>query len=376
MAIRPLYLLSALGLSVAVYSAYVFAEQPPPLPPVFNPAANPYSDGIHANGMIESLQSQGENINIYPEVPGPVTRVLVHEGSAVHKGDPLLTIDASVQSATMEQQKAQMEAAATALAELKAQPRPETLQVAAAQVDNAKATLKNAQDQLAKQEQSYAMDPKSVSMNDLDNARNAAKVAETALEVTQRQYDLTKAGAWIYDIQNQERQLASLTKAYESAKALLDKYAIKAPVDGVVLSIAATAGSYVSTQGAYDSYTQGFGPLIVMGTPQDELAVRSYVDEILVHRLPDPANIRAQMFIQGTDIRIPLTFERIQPYVSPKIELSDQREERVDVRVLPMIFRFRKPANLKLYPGQLVDVYIGSGTPARLSAESVQGARQ
>ncbi len=375
MVTRLLYPLSAAGLLVAIYSAYVLAEQPQPLPPVYNPAANPYADGIHANGVVESLQSQGENINLYAEVPGPVTRVLVHEGTAVHKGDPLLTIDASVQSATMEQQKAQMEAAATSLAELKAQPRPETLRVAAAQVDNAKAALKNAQDQLAKQEQSYAMDPKSISMNDLDNARNADRVAESALEVTERQFDLAKAGAWIYDIQNQQKQLAALTKAYESARALVEKYTIRAPADGIVMSIAATAGSYVSAQGTYDSYTQGFGPLIVMGTPQDELAVRSYVDEILVHRLPEPANIRAQMFIQGTDIRIPLTFERIQPYVSPKIELSNQRLERVDVRVLPMIFRFRKPANLKLYPGQLVDVYIGSGMPARVTASAAKDSK-
>lgn len=376
MVTRVLYPLSAAGLLVAIYSAYVFAEQPQPLPPLFNPAANPYSDGIHANGVIESLQSQGENINIYPEVPGPVTGVLVHEGSAVHKGDPLLTIDDSVQRAAMEQQRAQMEAAATALAELKAQPRPETLQIAAAQVANAKASLKNTQDQLAKEEQAYAMDPKSVSMNELDNAKNAESVAETSLEVMQRQYDLTKAGAWIYDIQNQERQFTALTKGYESARALVQKYTIRAPADGIVLSISATAGSYVSAQGTYDSYTQGFGPLIVMGTPQDELAVRSYIDEILVHRLPDPADIRAQMFIQGTDIRIPLTFERIQPYVSPKIELSNQRTERVDVRVLPMIFRFRKPSNLKLYPGQLVDVYIGSDTPQRVSNSSVKGTKQ
>ena len=49
----------------------------------------------------------------------------------------------------------------------------------------------------------------------------------------------------------------------------------------------------------------------------------------------------------------------MQPFVSPKIELSDQRLERVDVRVLPIIFRIEKPKDLNLYPGQLVDVYIG-----------------
>jgi HlyD family secretion protein len=45
--------------------------------------------------------------------------------------------------------------------------------------------------------------------------------------------------------------------------------------------------------------------------------------------------------------------------VSPKIALSNQRQERVDLRVLPLIFRFRNQPALNLYPGQLVDVYVG-----------------
>jgi HlyD family secretion protein len=31
----------------------------------------------------------------------------------------------------------------------------------------------------------------------------------------------------------------------------------------------------------------------------------------------------------------------------------------VDVRVLPVVLRFRRPEGISLYPGQLVDVYIG-----------------
>jgi HlyD family secretion protein len=117
-------------------------------------------------------------------------------------------------------------------------------------------------------------------------------------------------------------------------------------------------GSYVSPQGAYDSYTQGFDPLIVMGTPEDNLQVRVYIDEILIHRLTSTTKLDAQMFIRGTDTHLPLSFVRIQPYVSPKIELSDERTERVDLRVLPLIFRFDKPKDLNVYPGQLVDVYV------------------
>lgn len=356
---RILFALAAIGIVAAFYSAYVFSQQPHAQPPVFNPAPNPYAQGIYANGIIESDQPQGENINIYPEVSGPITRVFVAEGDVVHKGDPLVAIDDTVQRATAEQQKAQADAARSMLDELKAQPRQETLAVSEAQVENAKATLKNAEDQWIKQEHSYEINPKSVSQDALDNARNAAAMAATNLKVVERQYELTKAGAWIYDIENQEKQYEALSKAYASAAALLAKYTVTAPSDGVVLALQATVGSYASPQGAYDAYTQGSNPLVVMGTPQDHLAVRAYIDEILVQRLADPAKIDAQMFIRGTDVRLPLTFVRVQPYVSPKIQLSDERQERVDVRVLPVIFRFTKPKELTLYPGQLVDVYVG-----------------
>jgi HlyD family secretion protein len=53
-----------------------------------------------------------------------------------------------------------------------------------------------------------------------------------------------------------------------------------------------------------------------------------------------------------------LEFVRVQPYVSPKIELSNQRQERVDVRVLPVIFKITRSVDMNLYPGELVDVYI------------------
>lgn len=357
---KVIFIASGIGLLFALISAIIAGQQPKALPPAFNPAANPYAKGIYANGIIESVQAQGENINIYPEVAGPITQVLVSEGAKVHKGDLLLTIDDSVQRATTEQQKSQAEAARAVLDELRAEPRRENLAVAAAQVDNAQATLKNAQDQLAKQEQSFAIDPKSVSRDALDNARNAEKIAATNLEVIQKQYSLTKAGAWEYDIQNQEKQYIALSKAYAASAALLAKYSIRAPIDGVVRSIQAAVGSYASTQGAYDSYTQAMNPLIVMSTPDDNLQVRVYVDEILIHRLADPSKLTAEMFIRGTDTHVPLTFTRIQPYVSPKIELSDGRQERVDLRVLPLIFRFASTKALNLYPGQLVDVYVGS----------------
>ncbi|MGA2222704.1 MAG: biotin/lipoyl-binding protein [Verrucomicrobiia bacterium] len=289
---KIIFALAIIGILAGLVAAYIFGIERKAQPPVFKPVSSPYESAIYANGIIESEQASGANINIYPEVSGPIIQVLVREGQRVSAGTPLFTIDDSVQRANAE------------LAE---------------------SNLKAAHDQYDKRRASYDIDPKSISKDVLDTAEDAVNQAAAALK---------------------------------AANALLQKYSVKAPVDGVVLAVNATAGSYVSSQGAYDAYTQASDPLVVMGAPQDYLAVRCYVDEILVSRLPSPWHIQAQMSIRGTDIKVPLEFVRVQPYVSPKIELSNQRQEKVDLRVLPVIFRFEKQ-DAPVYPGQLVDVFIG-----------------
>jgi HlyD family secretion protein len=318
---KLLIALAIVGILAGFVSAYVYGIKNKPQPPAFNPASNPYAKGIYANGIIESSQASGENINVYPEVPGVVSRIMIPEGAYVHAGTPLLMLDDAVQRATTEQLKAQADASL-------------------AQIGAAKASLKSLQDTLDKQKKSYELDPKSVSQDVLDTAQNSVEVAKANLEVAEKQYQ-------------------AFLKAYQAANVLLSKFEIKANSDGIVLSINASVGSYISSQGTYDSYTGSMDPPVVMGNAQDYIGVRCYVDEILIHRLPEASKMHARMFIRGTNINIPLEYVREQPYVTPKIELSNQRTERVDVRVLPVIFRFAKPKDIVLYPGQLVDVYIG-----------------
>ncbi len=318
---KLLFTLAFIGILAGFVSAYIYGIKEKSQPPAFTPASNPYEKGIYANGIIESPQTSGENINIYPEVPGVVAKILIAEGQHVKAGTPILMLDDAVQRATAEQQKAQAESARE-------------------QIGLAKANLKTVQDTLDKQKKSYDLDPRSVSKDVLDTAQNAVEVGKENLAVTEKQYE-------------------ALLKAYQASNVLLSKYVLKAPADATALSINTAAGSYISSQGSYDSYTGSLGPPIVMGNSQDYIGVRCYVDEILIHRLPKPTQMHARMFIRGTNINIPLEYVREQPNVTPKIELSNQRTERVDVRVLPIIFRFAKQKDISLYPGQLVDVYIG-----------------
>lgn len=359
---QVIFALSAAGVLAGLAGAWLFSEERPPQPPLFKPAQNPFAAGIYANGIVESAQANGQNINIYPEVAGTVRQVFVREGQQVQGGTPLLAIDDSIQAATVAQQKAQMEAAVAVLDSLRAQPRKETLAVVQAQLAQAQANLQTAQAQFDKQRRSYDIEPRSVSLDALDNARNALATAHAAQQVALRQYELTRAGAWQYDIRSQARQADAAAKAYQAGSSLLSRYTVRAPADGVVLAVNTAAGSYVSPQGVYSTYTEGAAPPVVMGAVQGELHVRCFIDEILISRLPPPGRIVAQMSVRGTGLTLPLQFVRVQPYVSPKIQLSNQRQERVDVRVLPVIFRFTPAAGQALYPGQLVDVYIGQRT--------------
>jgi HlyD family secretion protein len=292
---KIIFTIAILGILAGLVAAYIFGMERKAQPPVFKPVSNPFDSAIYANGMIESDLPSGENINIFPEVSGPITQVLVHEGQQVSAGTPLFTIDDSVQRANTEL---------------------------------AAANLKVASDQYDKRRASYDADPKSVSKDVLDTAEDAVIQAAAALK---------------------------------AATALLQYYSVKAPIDGVMLAVNATVGGYVSSQGDYDTYTELFDPLVIMSGPQDYMDVRCYVDEILVSRLPSHWHIQAQMQITGTDIKVPLEFVRVQPYISPKIELSNEKQEQVDLRVLPVIFRFEKK-DAPVYPGQMVDVFIGQET--------------
>ncbi|NTU68837.1 MAG: biotin/lipoyl-binding protein [Chlorobiaceae bacterium] len=299
--------LAVVGILFGLGNSFFLKIRPNPQPPAFKPASNPYPKGIYANGIIESAQQSGSNVNIYPEVSGTVLKILVAEGQKVRSGTPLLELDDRVQGSATESAKAQ--------------------------VDVAAATLDGVQAQFAKLKASWDLDQRSVSRDALDTAANAVRSAKAGLELARKQY--------------------------QASEALLSRYVLKAVSDGTILSVNTAPGSYISSQGGYSTYTGAMAPVIVMGSMNGELAVRCYVDEILIQRLPEPSKMHARMSIRGTSVTVPLKFVRFQPNVSPKIELSSQRSERVDVRVLPLLFSFSRPEGITLYPGQLVDIYIG-----------------
>jgi hypothetical protein len=68
---------------------------------------------------------------------------------------------------------------------------------------------------------------------------------------------------------------------------------------------------------------------------------------------------RAVGYLKGdTSGSIPMAFVRIEPYVVPKRSLTGASTERVDTRVLQVIYRFAKAPDRTVYVGQQLDLYI------------------
>jgi hypothetical protein len=86
------------------------------------------------------------------------------------------------------------------------------------------------------------------------------------------------------------------------------------------------------------------------------LHVRVDVDEHDAWRVQAGASAVASPRGNGS-LRTPLEFVRFEPYVIPKKSLTGDSTERVDTRVLQIIYRV-KDQNAPLYVGQQMDVYI------------------
>lgn len=192
-----------------------------------------------------------------------------------------------------------------------------------------------------------------VAQANLAKTKNLLKIAEglsvgssiSAIEMDNRRYDV--------DIK--EAELASATAQVERLKIEIDRRTIKAPMAGRILQINTRLGEFAQS-GVVNP------PLMVLGDT-GRLYLRVNVDENDAWRIR--ADAPALAFVRGNpDMKTPLTFERFDPYVVPKVSLTGQSTERTDMRVLPVIYSF---------PGAALPVYVGQQMDAFIAAPPVAG---
>ncbi len=101
-------------------------------------------------------------------------------------------------------------------------------------------------------------------------------------------------------------------------------------------------------------------PLILLGRLKP-LHLRVDVDEHEAWRVHSEA--KATAAVRGNaDLKAPLAFVRFEPFVVPKKSLTGDSTERVDTRVLQVIYRVEGDA-LPLFVGQQMDVFIEGSNP-------------
>ncbi|MDP9172778.1 MAG: HlyD family secretion protein [Planctomycetota bacterium] len=381
-------LLAVLGVAFAVFTVVKGNRPTPVAQPAAQPSQAPYPYYIAGAGIVEALS---ENIAVGTVVPGIVKEIYVKVGDNVAAGQPLWLIDdrdlqadlevkraeVEAKQATVLSKQALLEAAQSKYDRLKQMPRPEEVPASQARADADLHSLQDAQDQL-KTVQSVS-DPRAVSQDDMDRRRHAVEIAQAKYAESQANLALLKAGSWDQDLKVASADIQSAKSDIVSAQAdlkqaqaqvqgdldLIKRFTVTAPVGGQVMQVKLHLGEYA--------------PLGVLATPLmligdlHKLVVRTDVDENDAWRVPrgSSGDFHAIAFLRGNrDIKCDLAFYRVEPYVIPKKSLTGDSTERVDTRVLQVLYSF-DVGDKPIYVGQQMDVFIETAAPATAPSVAV-----
>jgi HlyD family secretion protein len=293
-----------IGVIFAVIFVHQGNAQTPKAAPVAEPARAPYASAVAGAGIVESST---ENIAIGTPVAGVVMTIDHRIGDHVRAGEPLFRIDSRDLAAELLVRRALLESARANSAA-------------------ADATAGDADRQWEKVRQ---LDKRVLSQEELDKRQFAAANADA--KQLQARADVASADAQVRQTQTE-----------------LDRRIVRAPVDGTVLQCKVHPGEFAPA-GPVNP------PLMMLGGT-DTLNVRVDVDENDAWRLQ--TNRSAMAFVRGNrDLSTPLKFVRLEPYVLPKQSLTGDSSERVDTRVLQVLYSF-DPRTLPVYVGQQMDVFI------------------
>ncbi len=356
--IAAIALVFAVGAVIAMKP--VRRAEPPPSPP---PAAK-FESAVGAVGLVEA---NTENIDLSCAVSGMVTGVYVKAGDRTQQGQKLFSLDDRELQADLGVKRAALEAARARLTKLEEQPRAEDIPPAEARVREVQANLADAEVQVRLIES--VTDKRAVRDEDVQRRRLAYKAAQARLAEAQAQLALLKAGAWAPDIAVAKSELAQAVAQLKQVETNVDRLTTRAPIAGVILQNKVRLGQYAQCGPLSE-------PLMILGSVTP-LHVRVDVDEHDAWRVREGAPAVASPRGNGS-LRIPLEFVRFEPYVIPKKSLTGDSTERVDTRVLQVIYRV-KDQNAPLNVGQQMDVYIETpvgSTPFRQHSGSAAGGGQ
>lgn len=339
----------AVGLFAFAVLHVVKAQQaPPPAQAPIQPPQAPFARTVAGVGLVEA---RTENISVGTGLPGVVTKVFVVPHQEVTAGDPLFQVDERPLRAELKVREAAVAAAEVQLARLGQLPRPEEVPPSTARVKEAEANLVDLED-LYRRGQMLA-GKGAFADEELNRRRQAASMARQQLARVKAEHDLLMAGAWAADKAVAEAALAQARAQLEQTRTELERLTVRALVDGEVLQVNVRPGEFVGAPPGQ--------ALVVLGN-LNQLHLRVDIDEHDIPRFRPGAAAKAAVRGEpGKDYL--LTFVRVEPYVVPKKSLTGDNTERVDTRVLRVVYAIAAPPG-SLYVGQQMDVFIDAAETA------------
>jgi len=336
-------LLAIIGVGVGVYAVSTADREDPPPPPARTPPTSPFPSSVAAAGLVEAAS---KNIRVSAPFAALVTEVLVDVNDHVEAGQPLLKLDARELEAGRASAVAAIAAAKAELERLQNQPRAEEVEVVRAADADADAQLQEAKADFDRMKNAEASGAATTS--ELDTALWRLRAAEARRQRAGADLTLKLAGAWSWDIEVARANVAVAEAALASLNDRIDRYTIRAPISGTVLKRDIEPGEYVSTDVR--------SPAIMLGD-LSKLRIRARVDEADLPDFVSGAPAIARPRGRG-DQAIQLSFVRLEPFAIVKTDLTGLALERVDTRVIEVLYDVVPPVPVPLVPGQLVDVYI------------------
>ena len=289
------------------------------IPPV-QPPSSRFVRTVAAVGLVEAST---ENIAVGSHLPGVVEKVYVAVGDSVRVGTPLFKIDDRNLRAQLEQ------------AGVSEQAVEARVSVAAAALDDLRLQLKFAED---------VTDPRAISAEEVTRRRSAVQTAKAKLNEAEAEVSTAKA-------------------QIKMVKTELERSIVTSPITGEVLQVKIRAGEF-AVAGVAPT------PMVLLGRAKP-LYLRVDVDENEAWRVQPRAGATAS--VRGnTALATPLKFVRFEPFVLPKKSLTGDSTERVDTRVLQVIYRVERE-DLRLFIGQQMDVFIESPTAPEIAQRGTAG---
>ncbi len=300
--------LPLVGLLAALWATFSIARTQPRREATEPPARPPVSAFPNTVAAVGLVEASTENISVGSPLAAVVARVFVTPGQTVKQRDPLFELDARHLHADRE-------------------VKGQALVVAKAQEEVARARKEDLQRQLEFAQQ--VKDKRAISQEELTRRSSAVQTAEA-------------------ELQEKEAQVEAALSQLHAVEVELERSIVRSPIDAEVLQVKVRAGEFAP---AAPTET----PLVLLGKLKP-LHVRVDVDEHEGWRVRPGAEGIAHLR-GNADVKTPLRFVRFEPFVVPKRSLTGDSTERVDTRVLQVIYRVERD-DLPLFVGQQLDVFI------------------